>query len=702
MASSSRSGGRAAVAARVRSVVVWAPCALFSALALAGFVAVLAHAAGSPFRTSLVWASLVLASFVGWGTLLARRVLPGRTVDPALRASWGVALIVAVGGVLSMLCLVSRGRIAALVAGGLLAVALDLGARREALIDAALAALRRHPRAIGAAIGLGALGLLALLQAASAGLAQAYYWHCDDGPAYLVFPAEMLSNGCAVQPFSIRGLNGYGGQSFLNAFMMSQLPTSAVFLFDRGVCLLIAFGLVLWYPLRRRALALLPLALLVTLPDVRANTTSTMSAAVLLLAAFRTLELPSPQHDTRGAGDRLTLRIGGLLALLATATAALRQSCVVPAAAFVALAYGAALVESAPSERRALLRDAGRVALLGLVLLAPWAISTFRSARALAHPVLSLNYHAEIGTYAGKKKLLEVAKRFWENFTFERTIKTLPAFLLAGLLLQEDDRRKPVAAIYWASVIGMFALLWAFVWGDPTDNERLLFSSALATSLAVSLAALKKAEAPVGAGTSVRLTESFLPAVVACAAILIQVDGGRGATAKLYANALELVKQARVAPAAAPPPDPAIAQYRALQDAIPPGARVLTMLDEPYRFDFQRNKIDVIDLVGMVSPRPGLTLESDDAFAGYLLGQGIRYFAFVRPDTSQELYRNSVWTALARSKNDEPSQKALAPLFFKAFERADSVARTRAKIYDANGMVVVDLATAAGKPSAPH
>jgi hypothetical protein len=676
--------------ARGRAVLAWAPCALFSAFALAGFVDVVGHRLAPPFAASLVWGALVLASFVGWGTLLARRLVPGRPVDPALRAAWGMALLVAVGGVLSMLCLISRGRVTALVAGGLVAVALDLGARREALLEEALAAVRSRPRALGVTIGLGALGLLALLQAASAGLSLAYYWNCDDGPSYLVFPAEMLSAGCSVQPFSIRGLNSYGGQPFLNALMMSQLPTTSVFLFDRGLCLLIAFGLVLWYPLRRRALAILPLALLVTLPDVRANTTSTMSASVLFLAAFRTLELPTPEEG-------LPRRVGALLALLAAALAALRQSCLVPAAAMIVLAYGALLARAAPGDRRGLLRDFGRAALLGLALLLPWMLSSFRSARALAHPLISLNYHPEVGAYAPDKKILEVAKRFWANFTHDRAIKTLPLFLFAGLLLKEDDRRKPLGAIFWASVIGMLALLKAFAWGNPADNERLLFSSALATALCVSLATLRKAEAPLGDLATSRLTETFLPAVVACAAILIQVDGGRAGTAKLYAGALDLVKAADEAPP--PPPDPEEERYRALQAAIPPGAGVLSMLDRAYWLDFRRNKIDALDLPGMVSPRPGLPLDSDDAFVSYLAGLHIRYFAFVRKEASIELYKQSTWVALSR--NSDPAQRTLAPLFFKAFERADSLARTRTKIFERDGMVVVDLATPAGKPIAP-
>jgi hypothetical protein len=684
-------------AGRGRAALAWAPCALFSTFALAAFVAVVSHGIASPFTTSLVWGALVLASFVGWGTLLARRLVPGQDVDPALRAAWGIALLVAVGGVLSMFCLISRGRVTALVAGGLLAVALDLGARRAALLEASLAALRRRPRALGAAIAIGALGLLALLQAASAGLTQAYYWHCDDTVAYVAFSSEMLSAGCSVQPFSIRGLNSYGGQPFLNAIMMSQLPAGAVLLFDRGLCLLVAFGLVLWYPLRRRALALIPLALLVTLPDVRANTTSTMSAAVLLVAAFRTLELPaSPTGDAGG----LPFRLGALLALVVTALAALRQSCLVPAAAVVAFAYGSLLSRAAPGERRGVLRDLGRVALLSLGLLGPWMISSFRSARALAHPLLSFNYHPEVGAYVTERKYFELARRLWTNFTYDRTIKTLPLVLLAALLLKEDDRRRPLGSIFWASVVGMLALLWAFVWGNTNDNERILFSSALATSLCVCLAALRKAEAPVPDATPVRLTESFLPAVVACAAILIQVDGGRANTAKLYARALDLLQAASEAPAPpSPPPDPADVKYWALQNAIPPGARVLAMLDEPYRLDFARNRFAVIDLPGMVSPRPGMPLDSDDALSAYLLGQHIRYFAFVRKESSLELYRQSVWATL--SHNAEPSQRTLAPIFFKTFERAESLARTRAKLYEADGMVVVDLATPAGRPPAP-
>jgi hypothetical protein len=184
---------------------------------------------------------------------------------------------------------------------------------------------------------------------------------------------------------------------------------------------------------------------------------------------------------------------------------------------------------------------------------------------------------------------------------------------------------------------------------------------------------------------------------VACAAILNQDDGARPGTTNLYSGALE---QERAAEDARPPrPDPEAAQYAALQASIPPGAGVLTMLDRAYWLDFRRNKIDAIDLPGMVSPRPGLPLDSDDAFVAYLLDHQLRYFAFVRKESSIELYRNATWVSLSR--NPDPSQRILAPLFFKAFERADSLARTRTKVFERDGMVVVDLATPAGHPPAP-
>jgi hypothetical protein len=129
-------------------------------------------------------------------------------------------------GVLSLLCLVSRGRVVALVAGGLAVLAVDLGVRREAVWAGLRARAAQAPSHTGLLVGLGALTLLALVQAAGSGLEQAAYWRCDDGASYLVFPAQMLSAGCAVQPFSIRGLNGYGGQGFLNALVMAELPTS--------------------------------------------------------------------------------------------------------------------------------------------------------------------------------------------------------------------------------------------------------------------------------------------------------------------------------------------------------------------------------------------------------------------------------------------------------------------------------------------
>jgi hypothetical protein len=98
------------------------------------------------------------------------------------------------------------------------------------------------------------------------------------------------------------------------------------------------------------------------------------------------------------------------------------------------------------------------------------------------------------------------------------------------------------------------------------------------------------------------------------------------------------------------------------------------MLDEPYRFDFRRNRIEVIDLPGVVSPHAAMPLDSDEALPQYLLTLGIKYFAFVRKEVSQELYRLSIWKAA--SKVPGPAPEIECPLMFRIFDRAEGLART--------------------------
>jgi hypothetical protein len=131
---------------------------------------------------------------------------------------------------------------------------------------------------------------------------------------------------------------------------------------------------------------------------------------------------------------------------------------------------------------------------------------------------------------------------------------------------------------------------------------------------------------------------------------------------------------------------------RRMQQAVPPGERLLVMIERPYLLDFSRNRIELLDQPGAVSPPPGLPLGTDgEKIAGYLMAQGLRYLAFNRPDhPKDDLYSRAHWKANLAG----PTRiwRITAPVYLSAFDAVDALARIRKRLYDDGHLVVVDLA----------
>src|SRR5580692_9596242 len=84
--------------------------AIFSLASIAIIGAVIGVRAANEhiYAQSVLWAGLVLGSFVGWGAILNEWVAPDTRLDWGLRAGWGMSLSVLLGGFLCLAHLVGR------------------------------------------------------------------------------------------------------------------------------------------------------------------------------------------------------------------------------------------------------------------------------------------------------------------------------------------------------------------------------------------------------------------------------------------------------------------------------------------------------------------------------------------------------------------------------------------------------------------
>jgi hypothetical protein len=144
-----------------------------------------------------------------------------------------------------------------------------------------------------------------------------------------------------------------------------------------------------------------------------------------------------------------------------------------------------------------------------------------------------------------------------------------------------------------------------------------------------------------------------------------------------------------------PPKDPSAEAdhlYARLQASVPARAPLFTMLEEPFRLDFHRNNVAILDLPGVVSPGVGLPLfKGPDALAAYLGSLGFRYLAFVDTRSTQGLYKRQDWAESADSRG-EMIQSFAAPAILDLFSDIDQLADSRRHLFDESHMVVLDLA----------
>src|SRR6185436_10132411 len=88
-------------------------------------------------------------------------------------------------------------------------------------------------------------------------------------------------------------------------------------------------------------------------------------------------------------------------------------------------------------------------------------------------------------------------------------------------------------------------------------------------------------------------------------------------------------------------------RHAAMQAAIPAGARVAVLLDDPAFLDFTRNEIANLDTPGFASPETDVgqmpAFRGAEALRNYLVDAGYPYIAFVRSERSRYFHRRKFW-----------------------------------------------------------
>jgi hypothetical protein len=582
-----------------------------------------------------------------------------------------------VGGALCLLGLARRPILVAWTCGGVALLVQALGSRPRPA-PGALEAVPPTPAGWELLPVVGIAGMTAFVYLGSAG--HTFPNPSDDWPAYLSFIRKLLQTGGLVEPFSVRRMAAYGGQTLLQALTSVVARETQIQLFDGGVCLVLTVGLVVGFAREARSvvwmlLTLTALAVLM-LPDGRANSASEMSGVVGFVAAWRTATFVD-RRDLRGWPAAL------LAALPIAAVATLRQNYLVPVAAMLfAWAARGARRDERWDER---LRFFWQVALATGACLLPWAVLALRSNGTFLFPLFHGNFHPEAGGISVATPWHERLKGCFSAVFYETPVHPTLLLLLALPAAAAGANRRASIGLWLGAILGFGFLCWKLPDSDNYTLARYAFAGVVALVVVAGLAA---AEAASEGLTKRNLTAGGLVAT----ALALQIYGTHDAAIKTLNGALDRLRHVDTSPDAVTfQPE---VEHR-MQAAVPAGARLLVMIDRPFLLDFARNPIEILDQPGGASPRPGIPLaQGSEAVAGYLGGLGFRYVAFVRPEKAvSPLYSRQQWVNYQSA--GAALWKATAPHVLAAFDALAELARTRRRVYDDGTLVVVDLAVRA-------
>jgi hypothetical protein len=567
-----------------------------------------------------LWGLAVLFSWTGLGTLIARiaRLQRGVRIDWGLRTAWGMSLTLAIGGVLMVFHLANLLALQALVLVGLVLWGYDFYIVLKGPRELRLRAGHRFRKwrlwllplmVIGALVYLGNIVNL-----------KNNWW--DDMPAYMAFITKFLATGTVIEPFSWRRLSTYGGQELLQAQIQSQGTELNINMVDQALSRLVILGLVVGMfqgkrGRRSKVLMLLLGLVVLTIDAPWANSQSLLSAVAMFLALMRTLELQHP-------GQQHVWGIVILAGSVAAGVSTFRMNLVPAAGMVLGLSFAGQAIGDRGRWRVYVGRGAVALLVMG-VLLAPWMMALWESSRSLFYPLMHGNQRPEFHVLAPAQGV-GVAIRSMAGFVVYG-----PMWLLLTPLLLVVEKRYWRAALplALASVLGSLAVAATL----PSAFYYSLYRYSFPVLFAATLAALALG-GRVRGGRRGRVR--WVAAIMWCGLILtIYLPYTVRHQAELARMAV--LPQVRLYSFA---PPKMVEEYRAIQDLVPAGEAIYSIVNVPTIFDFGRNPIYTADHVGIASPDPGIPAGRGrpEEVLSYFQKLDIKYIVAAHFDSAQAPY----------------------------------------------------------------
>lgn len=622
------------------------------------------------FAFPFLWGLVVLSAFIGWGRVAAR-LAGAAEPDWGLSAGWGMALLVAIGGVLGFFGLAMAPVLFGLVFFGVAAHLAGYGKWRFPFKGWSVAAW-----------GLMAVVAVVMLAQYSAVVSLKAVNCPDDEVAYFTFISRLLQTGAILEPFSLRRLATFGGHTFLQSLVVMAGTEENAFLLDRGIGALVAMGLVAGFLRGAKTNPALPyivaMVLTVFMPLPFGNSSSHLNGFVFFLTLFRTLHLfPLTFLGTLpgtpwGPGPRRLWLIG----MIGAGMSALKAPMMVAAAAAIFFYWLIPVLLERENWRRAG-AALGHLGLSASVFLIAWMGMLYRSSGTVLYPLFGGNNRPEYAsTYweaVGPERLLEL---LWDYFS-----QPLAVVALTGLVIHVFRRGDRASLALYLGALVVAAATATTLTNDTALTQHRFVAPALNAALVATVIHFLKGiweDLAEKGGTSPMPRAG--DAIFIAFALLMAPYSVYHNTSRLIdgLDARVITPQQRAA-------------YAEMQAAVPRGERMLAIIDQAFALDYTRNTIFNIDMPGGASPDPGMPFfKGPRALKEYLIGQSVRYVAFRDFETPDYcLYRRDVWVKQARGIS--PQWRQHSKYYLDLFDTVTELAKSETMVYRKGGLSVMRL-----------
>lgn len=610
----------------------------------------------SNYALTFCWALVVLLGMIGLGRLVARIIRDDAAADAGwgLHAVWGTALYLFLGSTLGVFHLC-----------GAIGISLLIGAGAAVFIWTSFRA-GLPTRAQWAAVPWQTWPAFAVVALMFAG---GLCWQgtvngADDLGAYYNFCEKLLTTGSFDEPFSWRRLASLGGHTLLQCSILANASFANAQGFERSLCPLILLGIIFGF--RGGMLARSPLGLLlgvvtITTPIIRMNTTSHLTAVLLFVGLFVTLDIVERTQANR-------LRLYAVAGLVGAGLCSLRAQNVAAAGLTMGLFWLGSWIKDKRPLREAFVEACWWGGGLFVALL-PWMIMEFRSNGSPLFPLFQGGNNLAFDPQSVGGPLFD---RLSSPMEMLLNVALLP--LVLCLLALPEWRRSvagravAIAAVFTSALLAYGISLAPDEATIPRYVQPLLLSGAVVALMA--------------AGVSSRRRMAAWAFCILLLAINLPERCG-----DLWNHYRSLSHSRRIL---MPFGSRVVADYREAQLLIPEGKRVLVCSDFPFLFDHRHNDLWNIDLPNGTSPAPGLPYQRPpEEMKRYLLGLGVEYVIFTDWDKSYVLYNRKTWNDHAHG--DVALWKLQSSYFLDFFNVMDRLAVSETKLGRVGDLNVLQL-----------